>query len=103
MYEELIQKVKKAKPGVLSDEEILAFIEEAVIKTCTDGNEFSSGVYLDDTLFYYVMAQIALFSGDLTEYSNYCILYNNAAASYRKDAFIQTPNLDGNDRWNNLW
>lgn len=45
--------------------------------------------------------QLALYSGDLAEYSNYCILYNNAAAAFRRISFEQSPvRFDSNV---NLW
>lgn len=103
MYEELIRKIRRLKPTELTDEELVGFITEAVAKTCEDSYDKTSGVYKEDLLLYYVLGQLALYSGDLAEYSNYCILYNNAAAAFHRQAFEQSPSVFGDGRCLRLW
>lgn len=103
MYEELIAKVKGVKPNGFSDQELVKFIEEALIKTCGEKDMASSGVNTDDALVYYVLSQISLFEGDLADYNNYCVLYNNAAKEFRRSAFGQVPTQEGESRYENLW
>ena len=103
MYEELIAKVKSIKPSEFSDQELEKFMEEAMTKTCVEGNAASSGINTDDALVYYVLSQISLFEGDLADYNNYCILYNNAVKDFRRSAFEQIPTQEKESRYENLW
>lgn len=100
MYDNLLEKVKKVKPNALSDEEILGFFEEAISKACPDKNDYSSGEYIDDVLFFYALAMVSLFGGDLADYSNYYMLYNNAAAEYSRRSF--QPG-ESKKTYTNLW
>ena len=101
MYDELIEKIKKIRPTELTDEELLGFINDAAARTCEDSYDKNSNAYKEDLLLYYVLGQLALYSGDLAEYSKYCILYNNAAAAFRRISFEQSPvRFDSNV---NLW
>lgn len=87
MYDKLLEKVKRIKPNALSDSDILGFFEEAVVLVCDGDNDYAGGEYLDHVLLYYALAHVALYSGDLAEYSNYFTLYNNAATEYRRRTF----------------
>lgn len=91
MYEELIEKIRTIHPTELTDEELLGFINDAASRTFEDSYDKNSSAYKDDLLLYYVLGQLALYAGDLAEYSNYCILYNNAAAAFRRISFEQSP------------
>ncbi|MBQ4153391.1 MAG: hypothetical protein IJD11_03450 [Oscillospiraceae bacterium] len=103
MYDELIQKINRIKPTGLTDEELTGFITEAIEKTCEDSYDKNSGVYKEDLLLYYVLGQLALYSGDLAEYSNYCILYNNAAKAFHRVSFEQSPPIYGDGKYRGLW
>ena len=100
MYDALLEKVKRIKPSAVSDTDILGFFEEAVAKACPDRNDYSSGEYLEDVLLFYALAMVSLYSGDLAEYSNYFVLYNNAAAEYSRRSF--KPDGQGST-YTNLW
>lgn len=103
MYEELIAKVKSIKPSDFSDQELEKFMEEAMTKTCGEGYTASDGINTDDALVYYVLSQISLFEGDLADYNNYCILYNNAVKDFRRIAFGHAPAQERESRYENLW
>ena len=103
MHQDLIEKIRKIYPTTLTDPELEGFIQEAELKTCEDSYDKNSGVYKQDLLLYYVLSQLALFSGDLAEYSNYCLLYNNAAREYRRLSFEQSPVSFGGGCGINLW
>ncbi len=102
MYDHIIERIQAIKPGRLTDEEVAAFIGEAERKAAEDGCSGNDGIAIDDLLFYYVLSQIALFSGDLEEYSNYSLLYNNAAAAYRRKCFTASSS-DNAKKYRNLW
>ena len=103
MYDALLEKVKRIKPSAVSNTDILGFFEEAVAKACPDRNEYASGAYLDDVLLFYALAMVALYSGDLAEYSNYFVLYNNAATEFRRRSFDQIPPDERGSHYTNLW
>ena len=103
MYEELIAKVKSIKPNEFTDQELEKFMEEALAKTCGDGDMASRGVSTADALVYYVLSQISLFEGALADYNNYCVLYNNAVKDFRRSAFGQLPAGEKESRYENLW
>ena len=102
MYDHIVEKIQTLKPGRLTDEEITAFIGEAERKAAEDGCNGNDGIAIDDLLFYYVLSQIALFSGDLAEYSNYSLLYNNAVAAYRRKCFEASSSI-GKEEYRNIW
>ena len=102
MYDHIIEKVQALKPGRLTDEEVSAFIGEAQRKAAEDGCSGNDGIAIDDLLLYYVLSQMALFSGDLAEYSSYSLLYNNAAAAYRRKCF-EASAPKGEKGYRNVW
>ncbi len=103
MHQELIEKIKKIYPTTLTNEELEGFIQEAEIKTCEDSYDKNSSVYKKDLLLYYVLSQLALYNSDPAEYSNYCLLYNNAAGAYHRLSFEQSPVSFGSGHGFNLW
>ena len=102
MYDHIVEKVQALKPGRLTDEEVAAFIGEAERKAAEDGCNGNDGIAIDDLLLYYVLSQIALFSGDLGEYGNYSLLYNNAVTAYRRKCFEASSSESG-EGYRNVW
>lgn len=103
MYDELIKKIKRIKPNTLSDTELQAFVEEAAAKLSDEGYSLSGDTCPDDVLLYFVLSQIALFSGDLAEYSNYSALYNNAARAFGRRAFERSASDSRTAQYQNRW
>lgn len=103
MYTELLGKVKRIKPSALTDSDILGFFEEAVTLICEGNNDYANGKYLDNVLLYYALAQISLYCGDLAEYSNYFVLYNNAATEFRRRSFSNSESDNDNLKYKNMW
>ena len=103
MYDKLLKKVKRIKPSALSDNDILSFLEEAVILCCDDKNDYAGGTYMDNVLLYYALAHVALYSGDLAEYSNYFMLYNNAAAEFKRRNFGHPDDGDTAMEYHGMW
>ena len=102
MYDGLLGKVNRLKPSALNDSDILGFFEEAVTLVCDGNNDYATGEYLDNVLLYYALAQISLYCGDLAEYSNYFVLYNNAAIEFRRRTFSKSES-DNNLKYTNMW
>ncbi len=103
MYDELIERVKGIKPSAFSDIELERFFEEAFAKTCADGESAIGEGNTDDALIYYVLSQLSLFEGDLADYNNYCVLYNNAVRVLKRNAFEQLPSRSKENHYENLW
>ncbi len=103
MHDHLIEIIRQLKPTELSNNELKTFINQAVEKISEDGYDKNSSVYRDDLLLYYVLGQLALYEGDLAEYSNYCILFNNAASSFHRLSFEQSPSIYPDGHFRHPW
>ena len=103
MYGDILEKVKRIKPSALGDSDIIGFLEEAVTLCCDDKNDYAGGTYMDHVLLYYALAHVALYSGDLAEYSNYFMLYNNAASEFKRRNFGRPDDGGTTAEYHGMW